>query len=313
MSDYELPSRRIKRDAGELPETFIYDEVPMPLRQQVIEIMERMTKPISPGHMTMKQVISRIYSGVNETLKYEYGLPELSKRFRDSPGRAIFEFLLHEADWQQTLDVIELFFRGLEGYPIDHMPSWRNPAAQVDQITAARAASEAITELNKRFLIHGIGYQYESGFLMRIDSTLAHQEIVRPTLNLLNHHWLKNANDEYLLAERHFRDGEYGDCLSECLKAFETTMKLICDKRKWQYDTEKHAAAKLVGICISHNLVPKYLEGYLAGGVTTIRNREDGHGQGMTKRDVPEHLAAFQLHTTAANILLLVEAEKALP
>jgi hypothetical protein len=49
----------------------------------------------------------------------------------------------------------------------------------------------------------------------------------------------------------------------------------------------------------------------LEGGVGTVRNKAGGHGAGENKREVPRHVAAFQLHQTAAAILLLVEAAEA--
>ncbi|NJL59598.1 MAG: hypothetical protein HC887_08105 [Desulfobacteraceae bacterium] len=44
---------------------------------------------------------------------------------------------------------------------------------------------DAIDELNSRFKEHGVGYQYESGELIRVDSQFLHAEAVKPTLNLL--------------------------------------------------------------------------------------------------------------------------------
>jgi hypothetical protein len=41
------------------------------------------------------------------------------------------------------------------------------------------------------------------------------------------------------------------------------------------------------------------------------RNRESGHGQGPEPKSVPNYVAAYALHATAANILFLVEAHRA--
>jgi hypothetical protein len=38
-----------------------------------------------------------------------------------------------------------------------------------------------------------------------------------------------------------------------------------------------------------------------------------GHGQGAVPTAVPQHVAAYALHLTAANIMLLATSEKALP
>jgi len=49
------------------------------------------------------------------------------------------------------------------------------------------------------------------------------------------------------------------------------------------------------------------------GFETTVRNRQSGHGAGLTPRTIPRQLAAYVLHLTASSILFLVESEKALP
>jgi hypothetical protein len=69
-----------------------------------------------------------------------------------------------------------------------------------------------------------------------------------------------------------------------------------------------------------NQLIPQYLETYFSGlrqvleaGVPTVRNKTSGHGQGATPTHVPEHLAAYVLHLAASNIVMLIEAHKALP
>jgi hypothetical protein len=43
----------------------------------------------------------------------------------------------------------------------------------------------AVFELNARFREQGIGYQYESGKIIRVDSQLIHAEVIKPALALL--------------------------------------------------------------------------------------------------------------------------------
>ena len=50
----------------------------------------------------------------------------------------------------------------------------------------------------------------------------------------------------------------------------------------------------------------------MEGGVPAVRNKDGGHGQGAEVREVPPGLAGYALHLTAANIVLLVEAHKAM-
>lgn len=67
-------------------------------------------------------------------------------------------------------------------------------------------------------------------------------------------------------------------------------------------------------------MIPDYLQTQLGAlrtllesGVPTVRNKVGGHGQGVEIMEVPEYLVAYTLHATAANILLLAEADKNCP
>ena len=178
---------------------------------------------------------------------------------------------------------------------------------------------EAIEDLNSRFLQHGIGYRYESGRIMRIDSEYLHAEVIKPTLALLQDHCYKGANDEFLKAHEHYRKGEIKDCLTNSLKALESTLKTICTIRKWPYNPTD-TAKPLLDVCFTNGLFPPYLQSHysslrsmLESGVPTVRNKTSGHGQGPEVVPVPPHYAAYGLHMTGSAIQFLIEAEKNLP
>jgi len=170
-----------------------------------------------------------------------------------------------------------------------------------------------------RFREQGVGYQYESGEIIRVDSQIIHSEAVKPVLRLLSAHRFQGANEEFLQAHEHYRHGRYKECLNDCLKAFESTMKTICDKQGWSYQPTD-TAKKLINVCFQNALIPTYLQNQvtslrssLESGVPTVRNKLGGHGQGSQPCIVPQYFAAYQLHMTASTILFLIEAEKALP
>lgn len=152
-----------------------------------------------------------------------------------------------------------------------------------------------------------------------MDSKLVHSEIVKPTLQILSDKSYAGANDEFLKAHKHYRHGRYKECLNECLKSFESTMKAICKKRRWQYN-ETDTAKKLLEICFQNGLIPAYLQSHfcslrasLESGVPTVRNKLSAHGQGIQPTDVPPYLAAYLLNLTATSILLMTDAERNLP
>jgi hypothetical protein len=176
----------------------------------------------------------------------------------------------------------------------------------------------AIEELNERFRWHGIGYQYESGLIIRVDSQFLHAETVKPALALLSSEDYAGANEEFLKAFEHYRHGRTKECLNECLKAFESTMKAICAKRKWPFN-KSDTAKTLIGVCFQQNLIPDLIQSHISAfrstlesGIPTVRNKLSGHGQGATVVEVPSYYASYMLHLTATTIQLLVEAEKEL-
>jgi len=103
------------------------------------------------------------------------------------------------------------------------------------------------------------------------------------------------ANAEFLKAFEHYRHGNIKECLNECLKAFESTMKPICTKRKWFFKATD-TARTLIDVCFQNKLVPDLIQSHIAGfraalesGIPTIRNKLAGHGQGATTIRVCRH------------------------
>ena len=173
---------------------------------------------------------------------------------------------------------------------------------------------QAIEELNYRFKEHGVGYCFVNGEIIRIDSQLIHAEVVKPTLTLLTQKRYAGAQQEFLRAHKHYRQGNAEEALNECLKAFESVMKSICDKRRWRYG-DKDGASKLIGICLDNGLIPSFwkqnfqsLKSLLESSVPTGRNNLGGHGQGSVQRTVPGYVVGYVLHMTAAAIVFLAEA-----
>jgi hypothetical protein len=142
--------------------------------------------------------------------------------------------------------------------------------------------------------------------------------VVKPALGLLQDPAYAGPNAEFLTAHEHHRHGRQKECLVDCLKAFESTMKVIGARQGWELP-DKATASSLIKAMFDNNLVPAYvqsqmsaLKSVLESGVPTLRNKAAGHGQGAIPTEVPDYVAAYALHATAANIVFLVEAERAL-
>jgi len=295
-------------------DTFTYDSLPQPLRVQVMHLW---TDALGKGEDGQRNYGNGFSDGmwtfITETMAREHGLVTLVTN--DDGYDAAVVFLVHrDPPVDQALDIIELSFRLIDG-PVRE--NWNALARREAGIT--QEPDDAIAELNHRFLEHGVGYQFESGKLIRLDTTYTHAEVVKPALTLLAKPEFKNAQAEFLTAHEAYRHRRYSDCLNEALKAFESTMKIICDARGWKC---KHTdtAKPLIATVLDNGLVSSSyqeqltnLRKLLESGTPTTRNKNAGHGVGASTASIPDYLAAYGLNTAAANILLLANAHAATP
>lgn len=301
MAIFDLFSKRQKRRRGEVPDVYTYNAIPQSLRVQLVQII---TDGIGPEE-TFGGHEKSLYELIHNSLCREYGVFALHKTSR-SDYESIANFVLQTENVEQIIDFVELSLRVIDtevrkklGFLYRHV----------------RAHPDAtISEVNERFKEHGVGYEFVSGEIIRIDSQLLHAEVVKPTLSLLAGTQYKGANDEFLKAHEHYRHGRYKECLTECLKAFESTIKTICAIKGWTF-TQNDTAKVLIDICMTKGLFPSFLQTHLGNlrsilesGVPTVRNKLGGHGQGSTVTTVSEATARFALHSTATNILFFVES-----
>lgn len=234
----------------------------------------------------------------------------------DGEAQLIFYLMNDDAPTPQLLDAIEIAFRLLMQFEWDrarHMPF---------ELHGILTPSQAVEELNRRFQQHSLGYYFdlEGLQIIRIDSDYLHTEAVVPALSLLRRAGFEGAETEFLRAQEHSRHGRYEEAIVDALKAFESTMKLICDDREWAYDRNRDTASRLISNLVQQGLIPDRalaeftgLRSLLESGLPTARNRNAGHGRGSSPRQIPDFIAAFALHMAAVNIVFLVEAFNALP
>lgn len=311
----ELYSKRKK--AAENPPTAFRFDLPLEFKNQVWFIWRealgfvQSTHIQSPYTITMhsfesirQDLICEVYSQINQTLCDEHGITGLPGT---GPCDALFQWLL-QAETDIALDIIQVSFS-----TIQRLSSYFENVVQ-----PSLNANDAVLKLNRRFQEHAIGYRFELGRIIRIDSEFLNSEVTEPALRLLFQQGYEGALSEFQLAHEHYREGKsrYDDCLTNCLKALESVLKTICRRRNWNYK-ETDGAAKLVGIVLGNGLIPSYLQSHFDGlratlesGVPTIRNREGGHGSGEYPNYVPEYLVAYQLHLTASAIFMLVRANE---
>jgi hypothetical protein len=299
----DLFSKRQKRLRGEVPDVYVYNKIPVPLKVQIVHLWHDALGGIDE-YNRLGGRINDVYKVIVEALCREYGRFRLYEE-EEYRGRnylkELTDFFLEEQDPERILDAVELSFRIIE----DDARKNRS-----------QKAANAVAELNARFREHGVGFQFADGEIIRVDSELIHAEVVKPALALLHTKDFAGAQAEFLKAHEHYRHGNSKEALAECLKALESTMKVICAKRKWTH-TPQATSSALIQVCFDNGLIPAFWQSHFAalrslleGGVPTARNRLGGHGQGSAVVEVPAHIVAYVLHMTAASIVFLVETER---
>lgn len=303
MGILNLFSKRQKKLRGEIPDVYQYDSIPPKLRTQICFII-RDTIGVSQAYGSDQP--NEIYTTIHDSLAREYGVFSLHDDYR-TPIEKVLNFFLFTKENEKAIDVIEVVFKYING-PI------RNHGREYSFYNQVKLSpDQAINELNDRFKEHGVGYQFDGGEIIKVDSAYSHSEIVKPTLSLLFHRKFKGANDEFLKAHEHYRHGRNKECLSDCLKAFESTLKIICKERGWVFN-DNDTSKKLIQICFQNDLVPPFiqnqftsLQNLFESGVPTIRNKLGGHGQGQIPKTVDDEITRYALNLTGTNIIFLVE------
>jgi hypothetical protein len=313
MAIFDLYSKRKKRESAKEPDIYVYDNIPKTLKVQVVYIWREVIGVPTIDRWGDVDSIASVYQFLIQALRKEHGKFRLSDKTRDelNPKYAFAElcdYFLLDKPVDDDLSVIELTMKYIDRVLRDNEP-WKS-----------ELFDGAINEFNIRCNEQAVGYQYADGEIIRRDSEFVHNEAVKPTLLVLRGDIYKSAQEEFLSAHEHYRHGKMTEALVDACKAFESTMKIICGKRKWKFD-QARPASHLIQVCFDNGLIPAYwqtyfshLRGMLEASISTARNKQAGHGAGSSPpHDPPGELVAYVLHMTASTILFLTEAEKALP
>lgn len=202
------------------------------------------------------------------------------------------------------LNIIDLIFIYFDKYLRNNPP--------VGHYNISQILDESISELNYRFKEYGLGYEFVNGELIKKSNEVIHSEIIKPALKLLHDEKFKGAENEFMLAFENYKNGQNKDAILYAQKAFESSMKTICKRKKYTYD-ENDSAKKLLEILRLQNYYPEYLNKQLVllsdlllSGLPKMRNEEAGHGQGEEIRNVENNYVEYAIHLAATNIVFLV-------
>ena len=172
---------------------------------------------------------------------------------------------------------------------------------------------EIIVSLNKILYKYSLGYQIDivKDQVIRVDSKHIYQESIQKVLLLLNDIQFENVDDEYRKAYEELKNGNYEGVLVEANKAFESTMKIICELKEYGLP-KNHNASALIAHLKKNNFIENFQTDKFNGlaktleSVSMMRNNQAGHGQGIKKRELSSIFAEYALQVTASNILLLI-------
>lgn len=295
-----------KRKKG-LPDVLTYDKLSDKMKNQVYHIWNDFFKQ----ECFSKELTEYGRKYIYETICKEEGKKSLyfNGMFKElSPVVQVEKYFEELKETDKIIDVIEVTFFCI--IRLEIAAKQRNKLIKITY-----TADKAIKELNNRFKENGVGYQFTNEQIIRIDNKLLHKETIQPTLDLLHEPEYKNANDEFLKAHEHFRFRRNQECLNECLKSFESTIKIVCHKNGWLYK-ETDTAKPLINLLLANNFFPNYNESQLSavrqlleGSIPTIRNKNSGHGQGTKKIVVADSLASYMLYISGATIRLILETQ----
>jgi HEPN domain-containing protein len=318
MNRWIPPSkRRAQAKSVGQPLAYQYDTVPDALRRQVVLILQRALGNrlyIRHSYMIGSQPTKAFeyWDYIFKRLREERGEFKLSEH-GDDPNDQVLNFILN-CDTDGFIDAVELCLI------VVHAAARRAGSHDSDEADVTENADDAIVNINYRFQEHRFGYSFvpDAGEMIQIDSQYLHANVVEEAFQLLQRTGFSGAENEFQEAHREYRDGHHKDAITKALNAVESTIKTICDRRKWAYPANA-SSKELVKIIFDHELVAKSHETFFAAlrsvlesGLPTVRNKSTAsHGQGATVVVVPPHVAAFALHLAASSIVLLVEADKA--
>ncbi|MBR3674241.1 MAG: hypothetical protein IKN65_08240 [Clostridia bacterium] len=209
-----------------------------------------------------------------------------------------FEYFFAEEDLKKLFLLIEIFFYVFRR-----------------ETYSTGLYDNAVYRLNKRFKEHSFGYIFKLGKIVKNNSYFLQKEIVEPSLNLISNEKFAGAEKEFRQALEDYRQDNNVAALNSCGRALESTMKIICDLNKWEYDVRDNAGDLIKKIFKKNKLTEDFfndeneaLMNVLRKGVPSLRNCKSGHGSGSQEKEIPDFYVDYMIHTTATAIIFLINA-----
>jgi hypothetical protein len=287
-------------------------DVPLTTRNRVLRwVMElyanRRSDPNYLGAVGRADLNPEFWNEITRRLLYRTGAGMLDAESGDAPlvylvrcpGKEFLDFL-------EDIFSVETFRQISIGddTAIDEL----NGLLSLDKLPyhVTRFVKETVIEPVRFSATRTVIYTREYPKVIMKESETLHATAIEPALTLLQKGHFQNANQEYLAALEDYRKGDFGDCLTKCGSAFESVLKVICERKGWPYK-QTDVASTLVKTVLDKTSLDTYFEPLLMI-VATLRNKlSSAHGAGTSAKQPARHLAQYALNATASAILLVAQ------
>lgn len=306
----ELLKRKLYSDRKkELEESgkkdyYIYDDFPSEFRNKLVYLVVDVLRPWAEEIMSpfgrSSPSDTEPYRITEDAILRKYGYGPL-------PGDTLGGYI-HQADTDYLLDFIELFLV-VSVQCVD--PSERNAGKKY------QALKSAVERLNAILKEHRIGYEFVQSQMIRKDSEFLHREIIKEAINLLYVEGFDGALTEFMRAielSQEEKKESWADAITNANRAFESTMKAICDKHGIPYRKDKDTAKDLIQKMYDSGFLMPYLQNFtdqlrimMTSGLPTIRSRQAAHGHGLKPKDIQRSYVQFALHLAGTFIVFLIQ------
>ena len=172
-------------------------------------------------------------------------------------------------------------------------------------------------EVNDLFAEYGLGYRVSELEVLRVDAPAITEEAIAPAFTLLSDPEFKAAEREFKNALECLRTNRPEDAVAWSNAAFESTMKVVLEKRKVLFqkdDTARPLIQKVLGL---PGLLPPYLTNFTNNlvevfqGLPTSRNKSPpAHGQGTILARLEREDAQFAINLAATFIVFIVSRDR---
>jgi len=213
---------------------------------------------------------------------------------------------------EEFLDFLEDIFSADTFFHVsigdDKLVDELNVLLQIDKLPyhLTHFVKETVLETGHRGAPRTVTYTRAFPKVVMKENEVLHTKAVEPALTLLQQPHFLNANKEYLAALEDYRKSDFNDCIVKSCSAFESVLKVICERKGWGYK-QTDTASTLVKAVLSKTTLDSYFEPLLLI-IATLRNRlGSAHGAGTIVKQPSRHVAQYALNATASAILLLVQ------